>query len=222
MAEHNKITEGRDYQQRAAENALLLPSSDRRHDLLLKIIEALQQTGNHAHALEYYQRMFHEQLTGGNKNPLLCAGLHNELATTFEDQNDYVSALHHYQVALQLLVEHHITRDNLIATCFYNTGMVHRKLKNTKGACTSFLSALGNLSSSNQDPQLTVRITLNLGHAYYDAGEWKEAEENYENARELSFKIFTDPNHPWVTKCQEYLNQAKLKLLNDQQSTDNQ
>ncbi|CAF2647691.1 unnamed protein product [Rotaria sp. Silwood2] len=127
MTKHNKILEGRDYQQRAAENVLLLPPSSRRHELLLKIIEELQRTGNHALALEYYQRMFHEELTGDNKNPLLCAGLHNELGTIFEDQTNYVGPLHHYQVALQLLLEHNITRDSLTATCFYNICMVIEK-----------------------------------------------------------------------------------------------
>ena len=221
MTQHNKISEGRDYQQRAAENAMLLPPSSRRHELLSKIIEELQRTGNHTLALEYYQRMFHEELTGGNKNPLLCAGLHNELGTLFEDQNDYVSALRHYQIALQLLLENNITRDNLVATCFYNIGMVHKKLKSTKEACTSFLSALANLSSANQDQQLTIRIVLNLGHVHYDISQWKEAEEYYENARELSFNMFADPNHSWVTKCQEYLNLTKSKLCDYQQSTDN-
>ena len=165
--------------------------------------------------------MFHEELISDKKNPLLCAGLHNELGTISEDQNDYMSALHHYQIALQLLLENNIARDNLIATCFYNIGMVYKKLKNTKEACTSFLSALGNFSSINQDQHLRIRIFLNLGHANYDVGEWREAQEHYENAREFSSNLFSDPNHAWVIKCQEYLNQAKSKLCDNGQSTDN-
>ena len=54
MVKHNQILEGRNYQERAAEKALLLPPSNRRRELFLKIIEELQRTGNHDLAFEYY------------------------------------------------------------------------------------------------------------------------------------------------------------------------
>lgn len=107
-------------------------------------------------------------------DPHFLATVQNKLGTAWYLKNDFVTALHHYKRALEILTSHAQPADPLLGKIYYNLGNTARWMRNDNEAVEYLKRSVETLQSFC-NPRLSANAYFVLGIAHKNQGDLRSA-----------------------------------------------
>ncbi|CAF3374934.1 unnamed protein product [Rotaria sp. Silwood1] len=127
--------------------------------------------------------------TTNNDDKKELAHIHHQLAYIYEQKDDLINALSHYDQSLNIFLTYLPINDPKLCPTYSNIGLILKKRGNFNSALEFLQHALDiDLIAPNPDQIEIAILYINIGGVYDAQRKCTEALENYENALEIICK----------------------------------